>query len=324
MLFKSFKNNLINYIQKDIKEMIIQMNRNNIHLENLGPLNLPTISESPLVYVKSNGDLHQDKSRRVLINNDTGAVINVVKSSYSYVNAQYSDGERTVQRILLDSGINLEGVSRSVQTSHNGAKAAIVYTLPQYSIDLGKGDVTQLQLAHYNSFDGSWCFTIEVGAIRMLCTNGQVAIDGFSMYKSKHTPSLSPDHAARKVTQAIKTFEAEGERWKRWREQSITDLQALKIFAKAADCKAVIDSTMTIHMALAMKEIYSNRGLMYMWHQYVTQEQNLLGSNEWAAYNAMTHWSTHAPAGRKTDNILDVKVRRQNAVRIAAAHKLAA
>jgi len=252
-------------------------------------------------------------------------VINVVKKSYSYENAQYSDGERTVQRILLDSGINLQGVSRTVQTSHNGAKAAIVYTLPQYVVDLGNGDETQFQIAHYNSFDGSWCFTVEVGAVRMLCTNGQVAIDGFSMYKSKHTPSLSADHAARKVTQALKTFEAEGERWKRWRQHSITDVQAFRIFAEAAGCKAaLIGSASSVYELMMMKDVYMNRNLMYMWNQYVKNEQPLLGSTEWAAYNAMTHWSTHAPAGRKTDNILDVKVRRQSLVRTAAAHKLAA
>lgn len=305
--------------------MIIHLNKNNIHLENLGPLNLPTVSESPLMYVKPDGDLYKDPVRRVLINNDTGAVINVVKKSYSYENAQYSDGERTVQRILLDSGINLQGVSRTVQTSHNGAKAAIVYTLPQYVVDLGNGDETQFQIAHYNSFDGSWCFTVEVGAVRMLCTNGQVAIDGFSMYKSKHTPSLSADHAARKVTQALKTFEAEGERWKRWRQNSITDVQAFRIFAEAAGCKAaLIGSASSVYELMMMKDVYMNRNLMYMWNQYVKNEQPLLGSTEWAAYNAMTHWSTHAPAGRKTDNILDVKVRRQSLVRTAAAHKLAA
>jgi hypothetical protein len=304
--------------------MITYINKNINHLESLGPLNLPTISETPLMYVNKEGDLHTDKSRRVLINNDTGSVINVVKKSYSYENAQYSDGERTVQRILLDSGINLQGVTRAVRTSHNGARAAIIYTMPQYVIDLGKGDQTLFQLAHYNSFDGSWCFTIEVGAIRMLCTNGQVAIDGFCMYKSKHTPSLSADHAARKVTQALKTFEAEGERWKRWRDKTITDVQAFKIFAEAAACKPALASSASIYEMMMMKDVYMNRNLMYMWHQYTNNEQPLLGSNEWAAYNAMTHWSTHAPAGKKTDNILDVNVRRQALVRVAASHRLAA
>ena len=77
-------------------------------------------------------------------------------------------------------------------------------------------------------------------------------------------------------------------------------------------------------MRMMMKDVYMNRNLMYMWHQYTNNEQPLLGSNEWAAYNAMTHWSTHAPAGKKTDNILDVNVRRQALVRVAASHRLAA
>jgi hypothetical protein len=127
------------------------------------------------------------------------------------------------------------------------------------------------------------------------------------------------------VTQALKTFEAEGERWKRWRENSITDVQAFRIFAEAASCKAALTvSATSVYELMMMKDVYMNRNLMYMWNQYAQNEQPLLGSTEWAAYNAMTHWSTHAPAGRKTDNILDVKVRRQSLVRVAAAHKLAA
>jgi hypothetical protein len=83
---------------------------------------------------------------------------------------------------------------------------------------------------------------------------------------------------------------------------------------------------MNIQELLEHKQVYNNRGLMYMWNQYTTDEQKYLGSNEWAAYNAMTHWSTHAPQARATsvNTQLTTQVRRQDAVRSTCARSLAA
>ena len=162
----------------------------------------------------------------------------------------------------------------------------------------------------------------------MACLNGQVSVDDISMFKSKHTPSINPDHARRKMVLAIQQFHAEGERWARWKEQSVTNREALLIFADAAGCKFVHENRhdMTLMEMFQNKQVYSNRALMYMWNQYTKTEQPKLGSNEWAVYNALTHWSTHAPAGRKTDenNVLGTLVRRQDKVRNAIALGLAA
>ena len=63
-----------------------------------------------------------------------------------------------------------------------------------------------------------------------------------------------------------------------------------------------------------------------MWQQYTGTEQKHLGSNEWAVFNAMTHWATHAKAAKKTaqGNIASIKVRRNERVRDAAKLGLAA
>ena len=217
--------------------------------------------------------------------------------------------------------------SRTAQIAPDGSKMILQYTLPEFTIDLGNGDETRFQILFYNSYDGSWSFTVRAGAIRMACLNGQVSVDDISMFKAKHTPSINPDHARRKMVLAIQQFHAEGERWARWKEQSVTNREALRTFADAAGCKFVHENNdMTLMELFQHKNVYSNRSLMYMWNQYTNHEQPKLGSNEWAVYNAMTHWSTHAPAGRKTDenNVLGTLVRRQDKVRNAVALGLAA
>ena len=307
---------------------VYNMNSQQQYIDLLEPVtDLPTILSSPLLFQDEQEFLKKDDNRKVIYTSRSNEVINVVKNGYTFENNQPEDILKLSEATLLQSGINLKGLDRRVDVAPNGSKMIIQYTAPEYTIDIGKGDETQFQILFYNSYDGVWCFTVRAGAIRMACLNGQVSVDDFSMFKSKHTPSISPDHARRKMVESIKSFEAEGERWARWKSKSITNRQAFELFADAASCKFVLTSKdMNIQELLEHKQVYNNRGLMYMWNQYTTDEQKYLGSNEWAAYNAMTHWSTHAPQARATsvNTQLTTQVRRQDAVRSTCARSLAA
>ena len=191
------------------------------------------------------------------------------------------------------------------------------YNALDYHIDLGNGDVSALQLAHRNAGDGSWPFTLEACAVRILCMNRQVALDYFSLFKTKHTPNMAPAHGARKIAAVLKGFEKERERWTAWKQQSISDMAAFAIFAKAA--KFEIDDQLSLHEILSSKSYSMSKAMKYMWQRYIKNEKRDLGSNEWAAYNAMTHWATHAPASTKTTakNIVSIKVDRGIQVRSA-------
>ena len=307
---------------------VINLNPNQTYVNQLDEVvNLPTIMSSPVEFMDHNDNIHQDPDRKVIYTDQSSKVINVVKKGYTFENNQPSDIVRLSEATLLQSGVSLKGLSRTAQIAPDGSKMILQYTLPEFTVDLGNGDETQFQILFYNSYDGSWSFTVRAGAIRMACLNGQVSVDDISMFKAKHTPSINPDHARRKMVLAIQQFHAEGERWARWKEQSVTNREALRTFADAAGCKFVHENNdMTLMELFQHKNVYSNRSLMYMWNQYTNHEQPKLGSNEWAVYNAMTHWSTHAPAGRKTDenNVLGTLVRRQDKVRNAVALGLAA
>ena len=307
---------------------VLTLNSNQTYINQLDEIvNLPTIMSSPVKFMDHNDNIHQDPDRKVIYTDQSSKVINVVKKGYTFENNQPSDIVRLSEATLLQSGVSLKGLSRTAQIAPDGSKMILQYTLPEFTIDLGNGDETQFQILFYNSYDGSWSFTVRAGAIRLACLNGQVSVDDISMFKAKHTPSINPDHARRKMVLAIQQFHAEGERWARWKEQSVTNREALRTFADAAGCKFVHENNdMTLMELFQHKNVYSNRSLMYMWNQYTNHEQPKLGSNEWAVYNALTHWSTHAPAGRKTDenNVLGTLVRRQDKVRNAVALGLAA
>ena len=307
---------------------VLQLNSQQRYIDLLPEVGLlPTITSSPLSFVNHLGQLITDPDRKVITTTTSDEVINVVKNGFTFENNQPEDIVNMSEALLLQSGVSLKDLKREVQVAPNGSKMTVKYTLPDYTVDLGNGDETQFQILFYNSFDGTWSFTIRAGAIRMACLNNQVHANDISMFKAKHTPSINPDHARRKMVEAIQQFHAEGERWSRWKQQSVTNRQAFETFAVAAGCKFVVASPeMTVYELLENKQVFTNRNLMYMWNQYTKHEQKYLGSNEWAVYNALTHWSTHAPAGRKTNinNEMATTVRRQDSVRGAIVRRLAA
>ena len=298
------------------------------HLEALGSLEnqLPIYSKTPLLYQLDNdlGTLYTQPitsvlkapGRHVIINTRNNKVINVVKDKFN-LKFQPIDGVNIIENMLINSGLDLTGMTREYSEAYDGGRYAVTYTLPAHQIDLGNGDVSALQLAHRNAGDGSWPFTLEACAVRMICMNKQVALDYFSLFKTKHTPNMSPQHGARKIAAVLKGFERERERWTAWKQEAISDMAAFRIFAKAA--KFEVDDQMSLHEILSSKSYSMSKAMKYMWQRYIKNEKRDLGSNEWAAYNAMTHWATHAPASTKTTakNIVSIKVDRGIQVRSA-------
>ena len=280
------------------------------------------IEARPMLYTNSSGFHATDPTRRGLhIVGTNEPPINVVKPSYNFKGAQYGDLYNAMVNICKAAGINCKGATVSHQMSADGALGSITITLPEYTIETAKGDASVFQITGRTSFNGVWAVVLQIGAVRMLCVNGQVFIDNFSMYKAKHTISMSTEHAQRKLAAALNSYQHEAERWKHWTQNSITNREAFNVFAVAAKCRFVLGNPqLSVTELMAEPEVYRNRALQYMWNQYTTDEQKVLGSTHWAAYNAMTHWSTHAPAAKKTaeGNILAIKAKRTDLVRVAS------
>ena len=299
-------------------------------LDLLDPPNIvnTVIEARPMYYTSTNGSPALDTSRRGLhvIGSDMTPPMFVVKPSYKFEGAQYGDIYKAMVNICKASGINCAGAKVDSMMSPDGALGTMTLTLPEYTIETAKGDESIFQITGRTSFNGTWSVVLQIGAVRMVCTNGQVFVDNFSMYKSKHTLTMSTEHAQRKLAAALNSYQHEAERWKEWNKNSITNREAFNVFAMAAKCKFVLAKpNMSVYDLMIEPEVYRNRALQYMWNQYTTDDQKTLGSTHWAAYNAMTHWSTHAPAAKKTaeGSILSIKAKREDSIRLAAGALLA-
>ena len=305
---------------------VIAINKTYDVLNNLGDYGSAgfNVYTRPVKYIDANDEIQVVPNKKVLVRDDNNESVGIVGQSYEV--AQHPDAFRTVERIISNSDLDTTGVTRDIQVSHDGARAYAVYTLPAHSVGQGKEE-TALQISTRNSFDGSWCFHVEVGAVRMICLNGQVFLDSFAMFKARHTAGLNMDHAARKLSKAIDVYQNESERRIRWQNTSVTDNQAFKTFADVAGCKFVTPvkaMTSTVESLLLEPEVYRNRTLMNLWTQYTNDERKALGSTAWAIYNTMTHWATHASATKSTaqKNIAAIQVARQDKVRQASKNLL--
>ena len=156
------------------------------------------IEARPILYTSRNGFTAEDPTRRGLhVVGSNEPPINVVKPSYNFKGAQYGDLYNAMVNICKASGINCKGASVDSMMSPDGALGTITLTLPEYTIETAKGDASVFQINGRTSFNGVWAVILQIGAVRMACTNGQVFIDNFSMYKAKHTISMSTEHAQR-------------------------------------------------------------------------------------------------------------------------------
>ena len=290
------------------------------------------MEERPVLYLDSSGGLQSDPSRKGIHRVGGGAAVNIVgQNSYSIEGGQYSDLYRCMTNVLRNSGVDCNGIKVRSDVTPDGALGYISMTLPEYTIEVANGDESQFQISGRTSFNGLWPTVLQIGAIRIICTNTQAFVENFSMYKAKHTPSFDINHAQRKLQKALEDYRAEGERWKRWTKNDISDREAFNVFALAAKCKVPLTTSMSVSVTdlLNDKEKYSEvsrcESLKYMWSQY-NQEIKTLGKTHWAAYNAMTHWSTHMPIQRKTakNNIISARVNREESVRTASKELLAA
>jgi len=304
--------------------IVVALNSRQETLNNLGDYEGAnfTVESRPVFFKSDENDhvsWHKDtviKNKRALVRTDTNESVAVVSDSYQV--AQHPDAFRTVERIIAGSDLDLTGIERTIETSHDGAIAYADYRLPAHQIETSKGDFSTLGLLARNSFNGVWAFVVDIYSNRNICCNGQVFMEDFAMYKSKHTKGLNMAHAVRKLSKSLEVYENEVERWKDWKRTEVNSSIAFNIFSKAANCKYFhVPGSETVATLLEQPEIRRNKTLIKLWNQYVTDERKALGSNLWAVYNTLTHWATHAPAGKKTaqHNIAAIKVRRQDKVR---------
>lgn len=276
-----------------------------------------TYSQNPLTHEFS---WDRISSKCVIYRTDTGDELGVHGLGYKPVAPKAMID--VTRNILERSDLCLNNLSERIDTSHDGARTFVKYTLPEHTYETGDGDHAALSLLAITSADGTWPFMISAAANQWACTNQQVFVSGaVSVYKAKHTQALDIEHGGRVITKCLSIFEKERELWKAWQKLEQSDRLAFEFFARTLKATKALELSVEgrhpeeILEALPRK----NASLTYMWTKWNNVYKKRLGANFWAVYNCMTDWSTHAETARKATmvNIAAIRNQRHEAVRSA-------
>ena len=284
-----------------------------------GFLALPEFGIKPMMFEVLEGKTRKIKQSNdffVTYNKKNNQEVGVFKGDYKLT--PVSEGVDVVEQMLSESGINLEGLKRTIETSHNEALVKVKWTIPSQIIEVGLNDICALQIFHKTSFNGAWAWQVGFEILRLKCLNGMVGSEQIFLHKKKNTKALDPNEGRKKLFDMIAAFDRQADEWSEWTTKSISDRDALYLFAKTSGCK-VPENALMPDMTIAgftNRSLESSKSFQYMKNRYLNVDSKEIGRNKWAVFNTMTHWSSHAPADKESDqqNILSITERRKTKV----------
>ena len=318
-------------------------------LANLGDYNGAdfTVRKEPLHihrFISDHSGIYQSvfdsiDSHIALVREDTNQVLSVVGKGYNPVD--HVDAFKTAEEVIKLSDLDIKGITRKTECSHDGARAYSIYTLPEHKVNLGReNDDVALTISARNSFDGSWSFTVEVGGYRFICLNMQVFANNFAIHKSKHTSGLNLQRVADKLSEAVKFYDQETELWQEMVDTKVQHDTAMSILAYLADAKTVdshlksrsiysntygntMDRPFYLSDILHEPDVIRNKTLSSLWTRWLNNSKSL-DSTAWALYNAMTEWATHQTPVKKNaiKNVASIKMDRLDKVRKTLNNKM--
>ena len=257
---------------------------------------------------------YHETDKWVTYRTDTKQALGIHSSRHKAVAPR--DVIKTAREIILRSGLNVDGISEKIAVSHNGARSFVQYKLPAHTYETPDGDTASLGLLATTSIDSSFPFVISAAAIQQACTNLQVFISGeVAVFKGNHTLNLDLDRASRTIVKSLDFFTEEREVWKRMYTTSMEPINACLMFAEIVGIgdqvhDLIFDegvSPYEVRHYLKRRNTGFNYLLNAYWDTYVPR----LGNTEWAAYNAVTDYTTHADNVRNKDTLASVQFKRQ-------------
>ena len=286
--------------------------------EGYGPADFP-VATRPMLFFNDDTDQWYESSKVAVVRTDTMQELGVHGKNYKPVAPK--ELIQAQRDIIMRSDLETGGITERIETAYHGAATFVKYRLPEHTYTTPDGDTACLTLLGVTSLNSTFSFLMSAGALQSACFNGQVFVGGAAaLVKARHTKNLDIQAAARSITKSLEVFQTEQELWAEMYRTQVTAKQAMFVFAEAAGCLDLV-RTIVAECGVSWSAVFDqlprlNSSLTYLanaWNQY----SDKMGKNQWAVYNTLTDWSTHAPAAtQKTQaNIASVNHKRQDIVR---------
>ena len=150
---------------------------------------------------------------------DTGQVLGVTSDKYGLL--LNTDLVNTVDEVLTGKGLDYE---RKITVARDGATMYGRYEFPNELRKIQKvGDEMGMRITIRNSYDRTSFAGLELGMLRLVCTNGMKAMRRAFGFNQKHSRKLSLDGVSDAIERAVEAFDEVGGEFTKLAEVPVSD-----------------------------------------------------------------------------------------------------
>ena len=265
-----------------------------------------TVSKAEVLY-KNTAGIHRFPTKEVYYRTDNGQPIAIHGKRYKPV--QYPDMIGRTRDMLERSNLDCDSIRETIQVSPNGGMCLAEYILPATSFKTPDNDYGSVKVMALSSFNGVWSFILSLGFQQWACLNSQIMIKNpASIYKARHTSKLNIDAGVNMLGKAANILENEIELWHEMYNNEVGRHDVAKAFANTANYTGDLNELLQDIVDYGKPVNIKNKTLTFLYDVYNNRYRPNMGANEWAVYNAITDWATHAPSSSK--NVIALGQRR--------------
>tara|TARA_B100000686_G_scaffold330539_1_gene392923 strand:+ start:3145 stop:4041 length:897 start_codon:yes stop_codon:yes gene_type:complete len=209
---------------------------------------------------------------------DTGQLIAPVSDHYKVV--QTRDLVNTAEDAFRSANLDWE---RTIRATADGASVWAEYNFPNEVVNIPNvkvGDAMGMRLTLGNSFDKTQKASFALGMLRLVCSNGMVAMDKEFDFSKRHTGIINLGGIADGLSKALDSFRAlrnEDNIFSRMAAVELTQEQGLNILQHMVKDKVVSEVV--------------REGIAQVWNDPRHEEDS--DRNLWNLLNAGTQHFTH-------------------------------
>jgi len=285
---------IIQHKEKRAMNFITKASGSDLQDVDLSPLEFPTETQS--IYTKIQSPItdglsvHREidpEKAQAIVRTDTHEVLGI--HGGRYVHRPYMNNAGRMIEVLKESDLDTTEVKSKIRVYEDGRKLKVELLFPKHLIEPAVGDISQLRLRMYDSYDGSYSSQYFLDAFRLWCSNGCADIQKWLRSTRKHTKQISDneifDQAIEKINRAMVAFHEREAEFRKW-----ISLPAYKV-----DVEHLFSKT----IALTSENKVSEPQLEALMNLYNEEDRNV-----WGVYNAMTNWSSHPDTRGQKHNVI--------------------
>lgn len=250
-----------------------------------------TVAVNP-VSMEQNFNVIPRTEAQAIVRTDTNKVLGI--HGGRYVHRPYIDNAGRMIDVLKESDLDTTEVKSKVEVYENGRKLKVELLFPKHLIEPQVGDISQLRLRLYDSYDGSYSSQHLLDAFRLWCSNGCANVQNWLRSTQKHTKQISKyelvDRSIEKMNRAMTAFHEREEEFRKWISLPARDAQVEDLFSKTLALTNISGSTQTK---------VSQPQMDVLMDLYCEEDRNV-----WGVYNAMTNWSSHPDTRGQKHNVI--------------------